>query len=379
MKSTTTDSLLDDARRVIQYATSAGMLQDGALSLEFESITAANAAGNDKQLTPLRIELNKKINEIAPYISLADLRAGRSPFDEVNQRIAKILQILLALLSVVLVLAVARYASELNAAGAMLSIFQEYRDGEPAAKLERLRILSERDAVRDVRSAEYQEYLKLKDQLYELVDKARGALSGAQEIASNPSARFWSRLTNDTQTASAQEAVRPQVASEAQTAVAIPDMQTPVASYISDAASDNRAAYDFASALNLELSGFTFSIISQLQSYIYIRSAWILPGLAGLLGSSVYLMRFFLFNRRQPVIEWYQFVVRIAMGGAAGVIVGWFIVASPPNLSGLVSTTSVPFGVAFVTGFSINILFSMLDRINQAISGGASETESRAR
>lgn len=59
-------------------------------------------------------------------------------------------------------------------------------------------------------------------------------------------------------------------------------------------------------------------------------------------------------------------VMRIALGGVAGIVVGWF-----PSSNALstepVGTLSLPFMVAFVTGYSIDALFSLLDRLGRAV------------
>jgi TRAP-type C4-dicarboxylate transport system permease small subunit len=70
----------------------------------------------------------------------------------------------------------------------------------------------------------------------------------------------------------------------------------------------------------------------------------------------------------RSVLNSLSLVLRIALGGLAGIIIGWFWVSgaigagpSVPHIS------SIPFGMAFLAGFSIETLFSIFDRLNRTI------------
>jgi hypothetical protein len=97
-----------------------------------------------------------------------------------------------------------------------------------------------------------------------------------------------------------------------------------------------------------------------------LESAWILPFLSGLLGAAVYLLRDAL-NPRTATIGSTQSAVRLSMGGIAGIIIGWFWAPTSSAAAGLGIVSSVPFAIAFITGFSIEIFFSILDRLNRSI------------
>jgi hypothetical protein len=61
-------------------------------------------------------------------------------------------------------------------------------------------------------------------------------------------------------------------------------------------------------------------------------------------------------------------VLRVALGALAGIIIGWFSVPNTPAASSAaISISSIPFGMAFLAGFSIESLFSWLDRLNKTI------------
>lgn len=74
-------------------------------------------------------------------------------------------------------------------------------------------------------------------------------------------------------------------------------------------------------------------------------------------------------------------VLRVALGGLAGIIIGWFWVPAPPSGSGnsiATAISSIPFGLAFMAGFSIDTLFSLLERIKRTIDTGESTKDSSA-
>jgi ABC-type proline/glycine betaine transport system permease subunit len=73
-------------------------------------------------------------------------------------------------------------------------------------------------------------------------------------------------------------------------------------------------------------------------------------------------------DTRTPNINFLPSVLRMALGGIAGIVIGWFWVPAPSKGAELVAITSAPFALAFLAGFSIDILFSLLDRLNRAIS-----------
>lgn len=123
-----------------------------------------------------------------------------------------------------------------------------------------------------------------------------------------------------------------------------------------------------------------WNVIYQTKSKINLLVAWLLPGLYGLLGACVYLMRDLLLvrggviSRDTSVLSMLSLLLRVALGGLAGIIIGWFWVPVPiAGDNSAVQISSVPFGIAFLAGFSIETLFSMLDRLNRSIEEGGSK------
>jgi hypothetical protein len=70
-------------------------------------------------------------------------------------------------------------------------------------------------------------------------------------------------------------------------------------------------------------------------------------------------------NVETPMVEWFSTIMMLSLGGIAGIVIGWFSSASP----GADGATSlyVPFALAFLTGYGIDVLFSLLDRLNRLI------------
>jgi hypothetical protein len=112
----------------------------------------------------------------------------------------------------------------------------------------------------------------------------------------------------------------------------------------------------------------------------------ILPLLYGLLGSVVFIMRQ-LFGEGENVfgsvisgtgeskLLFGRVVLRICLGGVAGLAIGWFWTAqSTKQFTEATTFSTAPFAIAFLAGFSIEVLFSILDRIISAINPRVAET-----
>lgn len=107
------------------------------------------------------------------------------------------------------------------------------------------------------------------------------------------------------------------------------------------------------------------SFVSDIREKVAIRVAWFLPFFYGLLGSAVFLMRN-VANVRTPAMEWFPIVMRISLGGVAGIVIVWFSSSTTPGLENA-GSLSIPFAAAFLTGYGIDVLFTLLDRLNRAI------------
>jgi hypothetical protein len=88
--------------------------------------------------------------------------------------------------------------------------------------------------------------------------------------------------------------------------------------------------------------------------------------LYGFLGAGIYVIRTIantpigLINLGESIVG---IPLRLGLGAVAGLALGWF------NITDEVSQlTTTPFALAFVAGFSIDILFSFLERVVNAFS-----------
>lgn len=133
----------------------------------------------------------------------------------------------------------------------------------------------------------------------------------------------------------------------------------------------------FLQALKIDPVDFGYPMwgtVFEARDKVTLLMAWLLPGVYGLLGACFYLMRRMLQAAPDRALESdraiaaVDILLRLAAGGLAGIIVGWFWVpaAAVGPLNGV---PSLSFGVAFLAGFSTDALFSMLDKLLKGLSG----------
>jgi hypothetical protein len=101
--------------------------------------------------------------------------------------------------------------------------------------------------------------------------------------------------------------------------------------------------------LTQNFSSYTF--LSKLKGKVSLRTDWFLPFLYGLLGSAVFMMRN-IANVRTPAMDWFPVIMRVSLGGVAGIVIGWFSAAAG-SISNSTSASFLPFGLAFLTGYGI--------------------------
>lgn len=103
------------------------------------------------------------------------------------------------------------------------------------------------------------------------------------------------------------------------------------------------------------------------QFVLQVLQVYLLPLLYGFVGSCAYILRT-LINEIKNVTYTSEsnigYLLRLQLGGLAGLAIGWF--ASPETFS-IVKSLS-PFALAFAAGYSVELLFSVLDRIISAFS-----------
>lgn len=121
-------------------------------------------------------------------------------------------------------------------------------------------------------------------------------------------------------------------------------------------------------------------IMNNVQDIIILLGSSMLPLLYGFLGATVFLMRKLfgegtdVFGARlgpqgEPALLLGRVLLRLCLGGVAGLAIGWFWTpASSKSIMEATSFSTTPFALAFLAGFSIELLFSILDRILAAIN-----------
>lgn len=123
-------------------------------------------------------------------------------------------------------------------------------------------------------------------------------------------------------------------------------------------------------SLSPNLSAIVPSLINAaptIKERIALYTEWILPFLYGLLGAMLYMMRT-VGNIRLPAMHSMSILMRIALGGMAGIVMGWFAIGDPGGRQQVSSAVAWPFVLAFISGYGIEALFVILDRMNRFIA-----------
>lgn len=107
------------------------------------------------------------------------------------------------------------------------------------------------------------------------------------------------------------------------------------------------------------------TIERETDSYMDFFGGWLLPVVCGLLGGLVYVMRMLLEPASNVGLK--DIAIRVLAGGIAGLVVGWFLAPSALSSGSTVQITATPFGLAFFAGFSIDVLFTLMDRLKLAL------------
>lgn len=381
---TEVNEALDDARLVISYAVRVGRLPDDALLKVVAAVRAASPDEAVKELPALVIALNSAVRSIAP-MSLTQLRSGLSPFEPRGQRRLKRSQVFFSILTIILGALVATFTEQLRRQDLALRGFQQIQDSRFHDKLNTLRrkvqvdaILSQNDAVR------FDDYHRSLAELRELQDKFNGAAQALSALA--PAG--WRDLLQPVTTILAKSGWLPQESPTSAVGTFRRDEKASTADTSTDAC-DPKAQEAFGSTKDYPdwvrlvikdfLQGLCFetrlsvfvtitpqSVLWDIQNRMAELNAWILPFLYGLLGASVYVMRDML-DPSTPTLGFAAALLRISLGGIAGIIIGWFaaFTGSKPGESGGIAL--IPFSLAFVAGFSIDVLFAVLDRVQKMI------------
>jgi hypothetical protein len=425
MDTTDRQHVLRDAKTLAWYAARNGKLPPGCNI--FELIEKFD--GDDNPPTSLIVQLQAEMDVVSRSIAPMTLRhllQRGTVIGYVRHVLSSITPFALGLLTLLLTLYLAFQSSQLNQADTAVREYQAWVDQQPREKLYDAWKMYRYERVLNLKGpplAQLDAYHKLEDDARQLVDKGaaiQGMLGDAGTLLYIP--RFFEHLGPS----SFQKFIR-SINGDEQYIKGVGENDLNVPKNLppgpgvrdtNDAAQQGAAGFaDFSSQLDckegvllpdgksadasakqnltdidtytnsiecffqrLHISGYAVSHapwidIYRVKAKINLLVTWLLPGLYGLLGACVFLLRELVLTRGsrisqdKRIVSMLLLLLRVALGGLAGIIIGWFWIPTPAGNAptAIVPISSIPFGLAFMAGFSIDTLFSLLDRVNRTI------------
>ncbi len=422
-------ALETDLRMMTTYAARVGVLSDPQVLESLSTLEKGRRSAHAPEVHALTLALNKVAQAILP-MTLADLRSGRDPLEPDNQRRARVLQLGLAALALVTMLIIGSSMQSLRIEKTGLKALEQFQTQamQPTRKATELRKIAQFDdplAKPNLSSDLYREKLAEWVALYQTRVLLDTRVDAARMTADWP----WSDLS-DEWLVDAIARVRRMVGMSVATAKAgqppSGDSVSPSAgplTAMAQAAPDQAAAAplqgsasvdfcvrdangafrlpaasarhpDWVRNLNADsINDFCFQyevlqpitgmgsmnltsqnlgrvgLLPDIEKRVAMRSDWYLPFFFGVLGSIIFVMRN-IASIRTPTMRLLPMLMRISLGGVAGIVIGWFSTAALPTVEST-SALSVPFALAFLSGYAIDALFSVLDRASRVMPPGA--------
>ena len=381
-----------------------GRLPDNSLPDCIAAIQRDALPGDGPQpdLTTFQQALSRAVTAIAP-MSLADLRAGRNPFDARNIQTRKRWQVGLSVATIALIATISYCHFMLQREDAALRAFVTARDAQWSEKITAARKIAQRQNALSEKSCNYDSYQLAVHEIRKLSDQTNMSWSAISALATGSAWPMFDRLVPPTLPAAAaasaagiqEPSAGPKVVSTSGAAGAagaslasaegadVFDLCDPthrpkkmvtnypawlklvIENYV-DETCFARVRNVNIESLNPNLSASYASIVAQ---RIALRTAWILPFLYGLLGSCVYVMRRLLSATEKAFVENVVILLRLALGALAGIVISWFAVPASGQMLGTASASSLPYVIAFLGGFSIDSVFNLLDNVTKTLSG----------
>jgi hypothetical protein len=332
------------------------------------------------------------------------LRWRQTLLAQMRLAVALVMPFVIGFLTLILTIYLAFQSSQLHQADTALREYQEWAAQKPKEKLYAAFKMFHYERVLEPPLAQLDAYHKLVEDAHELAFKGvaiHGLLQNASEILYVPPAVIrllpppYADLLQSFNSGDETEVPRdlrpsdfvptncmtePPPKKEVKTAQKVP--------YHPTIAMDTYASSwgCFLSRIHLQEEMLSYPaawpVIYDTRLKVNLLVSWLLPGLYGLLGACVFLMRDMVMSRRHvretSILREFTFLLRIALGGLAGIIIGWFWVpAGASSGSTALPISSIPFGIAFLAGFSIDKLFSLLDSLNRSVDKPAPPSKSR--
>ncbi|MEM7015858.1 MAG: hypothetical protein AAF512_00805 [Pseudomonadota bacterium] len=109
-------------------------------------------------------------------------------------------------------------------------------------------------------------------------------------------------------------------------------------------------------------------MIALQESYfvLHVIQAYLLPLIYGLLGACFYILRTLSVEIQTLCYKFesgIRYRLRVSMGAIAGLAIGWFSDALTGSYASLTQ-----FALAFLAGYSVEVLFALMDRVVEAFS-----------
>lgn len=127
-----------------------------------------------------------------------------------------------------------------------------------------------------------------------------------------------------------------------------------------------------------------FIIVSAKDNYEILNNtlnAFILPILYGILGALIFTLRSLKTDiqtiKYKIVSNKIKYLLHIAIGALAGLIINLFFTTNNINDEGIVSLSFSPHALSFVAGYSVEIIFNAMDKIINLINNSLARQESR--
>jgi hypothetical protein len=385
MDRTFVDALLHKARTLANYALDSGQLpEDSRIFEEIDSIAQALERGEERAAAPLIAEM-QKVSKKAK-ITVEQLMWRETPLGRLNQRAVLVTPYLIGFMTLLLTLYLAFQSSELHKADLALREYQDLESERLQEKIYHAWKMYLYEHVLNVKGpplAQLDGYQQLVDDSKRLYQK-RGAVQ--QPLIDSSVIRYFPKffelhgilrpagVGNDPDTGEqSQELKKPDLECSKEPQETLPAVASDKANPFGRRIELDNYRHSIACFVQSLLIGDDYdypmvSMIYQTRNKVNLLVSWMLPGLYGLLGACVFLMRELLVVNKTRgdarIVDMLSLLLRVALGGLAGIIVGWFWVpTSPTPASSAIEVSSVSFGVAFLAGFSIDSLFALLDRL----------------
>jgi hypothetical protein len=111
----------------------------------------------------------------------------------------------------------------------------------------------------------------------------------------------------------------------------------------------------------------TDAVIVKSRQVLGVFQGYLLPLLYGWTGAAAYIVRSLAREARERLYRRENdiaYTLRLFLGALAGLAIGWFL--KPEDVSGFKAVS--PFALAFVAGYSVDLLFTFLDKVVNAFS-----------